>query len=395
MKIDQPLTLLGGITPSQFMHEYWQRKPLVIRQAIPDFKHTLSIADIRKLVRRQEVESRLVWREANVWQTKAGPHSRLPAATQPGWTLLAQNVSLHDDATAALMHQFRFISDARLDDATISIATDGGGVGPHFDSADVFLLQAHGTCRWRISQQKGLSLEPGLPLNILANFQPDEEYVLEPGDLLYLPPHVAQDGVALGDSMTISIGCRAPTQATLACGLLEAANDQIMANLGAPKGMYSYPVIKGPELSATYKDRGIAATDAPASMPQPLIDATLAAINKVRFDSALASRFLGQWLTDLPENAYFAPGDDIPDITGGLPKTGRITLDRCTRMMYRERELFINGEVAPVGATKSLRQLADDRELPCHAPASRRLSEAELDTLLAWLDDGWAHYHED
>src|SRR5690606_21769126 len=102
-----------------------------------------------------------------------------------------------------------------------------------------------GMCRWRISQQKGLSLEPGLPLNILANFQPDEEYVLEPGDLLYLPPHVAQDGVALGDSMTISIGCRAPTQATLACGLLEAANDQIMANLGAPKGMYSFPVIKG------------------------------------------------------------------------------------------------------------------------------------------------------
>lgn len=395
MNTDQPLTLLGGITPCQFMQQYWQRKPLLIRQAIPGFKHTLSIADIRQLVRREEVESQLVWREADNWHMKTGPFSRLPAAIRPGWTLLAQNVGLHDDATAALVHQFRFISDARLDDAKISIASDGGGVGPHFDDSDVFLLQAHGTQRWRVSQQKDLSLKPGLPLNILADFQPEEEYVLEPGDMLYLPPHVANDGVALGDCMTISVGFRAPTQAILASGMLEAANDQIMANLGATDGMYGYPVIKGPELSATYKDRGTPATDTPASIPQSMIDTTLTAINKVRFDNALASRFLGLWLTNLPENAYFEPGDDIPDVSAGLPKTGKITLDRCTRMMYHERELFINGEVAPVRATKSLRYLADHRELPCNAPTSQRLSEAELHTLLAWLDDGWAHYHAD
>src|SRR3546814_11103469 len=114
---------------------------------------------------------------------KTGPFTRLPAAHQPNWTSLAQSVDLHDDATAALMQRFRFISDARLDDAMISIATDGGGVGPHFDSYDVFLLQAHGKRRWRISQQDDLTLEPGLPLKILKHFQPEQEFVLAPGDM--------------------------------------------------------------------------------------------------------------------------------------------------------------------------------------------------------------------
>lgn len=395
MKIDQPLTLLGGLTPRQFMQGYWQRKPLLIRRAIPGFKPSLSISDIRKLVRREEVESRLIWREAGRWHMKTGPFSRLPAATRPDWTLLAQSVDLHDDATAALMHSFRFISDARLDDAMISIATDGGGVGPHFDSYDVFLLQGYGKRRWRISQQPDLSLEPDLPLKILADFRPEEEYELEPGDMLYLPPHAAHDGVAIGDCMTISIGFRAPTQAVLASGMLEAANDQIMANLGDTGGMYGNPVINGPILSATYKDRGIPATDTPASIPQPLVEATLAAIRKVRFDHALASRFLGQWLTEPPQNAYFEPGDGSTDVTGGVPRTGRLVLDRCTRMMYRDRELFINGEVAPAAATKALRQLANLRELDCRAPAARRLSETELAALSAWLDDGWVHYHTD
>src|SRR5690606_21445651 len=148
MNIDQPLALLGGLTPQAFMRGYWQRKPLLIRQAIPDFKPSLSIADIRKPVRREECASRLIWRNARGWNMRTGPFSRLPPVSRPGWTVLAQSVDLHDDATAELMHRFRFISDARLDDAMISIASDGGGVGPHFDSYDVFLLQAHGRRRW-------------------------------------------------------------------------------------------------------------------------------------------------------------------------------------------------------------------------------------------------------
>jgi hypothetical protein len=105
-------------------------------------------------------------------------------------------VDLHHPAAHQLLNQFRFVPDARLDDLMISHATDGGGVGPHFDSYDVFLLQAHGRRRWRIGRQKDLSLQEGVPLKILANFEPEEEYVLEPGDMLYLPPRYAHDGVS-------------------------------------------------------------------------------------------------------------------------------------------------------------------------------------------------------
>lgn len=392
MTIDQPLTLLGGLTPQAFMRDYWQRKPLLIRQAIPGFKPSLSISDIRKLVKREEVESRLIWHDAKGWNMKSGPFARLPSAAQPNWTLLAQSVDLHDDATAGLVHQFRFISDARLDDAMISIATDGGGVGPHFDSYDVFLLQAHGQRRWRISQQADLTLEAGLPLKILKDFKAEEEFVLEPGDMLYLPPHAAHDGVAQGDCMTISIGFRAPTQAVLACGMLEAANDQIMANLGDTGGLYALPVIPGPALSSTFKDPGTPATDSPAALPQALIDATLKAVQKIKFDEALAERFLGQWLTEPPANAYFDAGDDDTDLSNGLPANGRLALDRCTRLMYRNRQLFINGEVACMPATTPLRKLADTRVLDGSDPLARKLKPEERQMLNEWLQEGWLHY---
>ncbi|MBF6618000.1 cupin domain-containing protein [Pollutimonas thiosulfatoxidans] len=393
MNIDQALTLLGGLSPQQFMRRHWQRKPLLIRQAIPDFKPSLSVANIRQLVRREEVESRLIWRDGATWNMKSGPFSRLPAASKPGWTLLAQSVDLHDDATAQLLQRFRFISDARLDDAMISIASDGGGVGPHFDSYDVFLLQAHGKRRWRVSQQKDLSLLAGLPLKILESFQPEEEYVLEPGDMLYLPPHAAHDGVAVGgDCMTISIGFRAPTQATLACGMLEAANDQIMANLGDLGGLYANPVIPGPALHATYKDAGTLASAQPAELPPALIAASIEAVSRLRFTDALAARFLGQWLTEPPGNAYFDPAEDLPDLTTGIPTDGTLSLDRCTRLMYWNRELYINGEVAQVQATAALRQLADQRQMPCSAPAVRKLGTAERQVLMQWLEEGWLHY---
>src|SRR5690606_33903327 len=163
-------------------------------------------------------------------------------------------------------------------------------------------------------------------------------------DMLYLPPHAAHDGIAQGDCMTISIGFRAPTQATLACGMLEAANDRIMANLGDTGGLYALPVLRGPALAQTYKDAGTPATEQPASLPQGLVDATLKAVEKIRFDEALAERFLGQWLTEPPGNAYFEPSEQDFDLAHGLPPSGRLVLDRCTRLMYRKRQLFINGE---------------------------------------------------
>ncbi|ANN66073.1 cupin domain-containing protein [Bordetella bronchialis] len=390
---DQPLDLLGGRTPAAFMKAYWQRKPLLIRQAIPGFKPPLSIAEIKRMARQDEVASRLIWREEGQWNMEHGPFARLPKASAPDWTLLVQSVDLHHDAAAELMHRFRFIPDARLDDVMISIATDGGGVGPHFDSYDVFLLQAVGRREWRIGRQRDLSLEPDLPLKILRRFEPETTYVLEPGDMLYLPPQVAHDGIAQGDCMTISIGFRAPDQATLARGMLEAAAEQVLARAGQPSGPYGEPALPGPRLDGRYRDPGLAPTANPAQLPEKLTAAALAAVGRVRFDEALAHRFLGCWLTEPGATAVFdAPTEDGPDLVADWPVAGLLRLDRRSRMLYRGRQLFINGETAAVSASAPLRRLADARSLACDDPLAGKLTEEEKACLMQWLDDGWLRY---
>ena len=214
MDTKQPLALLGGLTPAQFMRQYWQKKPLLVRQAIPGFKALLPRADLFALASQEGVESRLVQQTEGAWKFQHGPFTRraLPPLQRPHWTLLVQGVDLHNDSVHALMQQFRFVPDARLDDVMISYASDGGGVGPHFDSYDVFLLQAHGQRRWRIGRQKDLSLRDDVPMKILSHFEPEEDWVLEPGDLLYLPPRWAHDGVAVDACMTYSVGFRAPAR---------------------------------------------------------------------------------------------------------------------------------------------------------------------------------------
>ena len=394
MNTHLPLPLLGGLSPDDFMRRYWQRKPFLIRQAVPGFKPPVSIGALKKLARRDDVESRLIWREAGEWQMEEGPFARLPRKDEPDWTLLVQSVDLHSDAASALLQQFRFIPDARLDDIMISVASDCGGVGPHFDSYDVFLLQASGRRRWRYGRQKDLSLQPGLPLKILQQFTPEHDVVLEPGDMLYLPPQAAHDGIALGDDcMTISVGFRAPTQAALARGLLEAAADQAMARVGLLGGPYGEPPLPGPRLDALYRDPGQPAVQTPAALPDSLVQATLDTLAKIRFDDALASRFLGCWLTEPSNLAVFEPGPAPGvDLAGQWPESGTLLLDRRTRMLYRRRQLFINGETAPVPADAALRMLADARRLDCASPQCVRLTDAARECLADWLDAGWLHY---
>jgi len=239
MNTEEPLQLLGGLTPATFMRRHWQKKPLLIRQAIPGFQPLLERAELLDLAAQDEVESRLVVQPSpdgkRPWRFRQGPFARkaLPPFKQPGWTLLVQGVDLLDSRVHALMNQFRFVPDARLDDLMISYATDGGGVGPHFDSYDVFLLQVHGQRRWRIGRQKDLSLQPDMPLKILAHFEPEMEFVLEPGDMLYLPPRYAHDGIAVGECMTYSIGFRSPSQSELANELLQRLAEEALDTEGS------------------------------------------------------------------------------------------------------------------------------------------------------------------
>ncbi len=216
--LDQPWPLLGGLSAQTFMRKYWQKKPLLIRQAIAGVVSPVNRAEMFELAGRDDVESRLVVQGAPSKGKKAAPEwalhhgpitrARIPKLNQPRWTLLVQGLDLHVPAAHELIKQFRFVPDARLDDLMISYASDGGGVGPHYDSYDVFLLQVHGTRRWRIGPIKDASLLPDMPVKILANFEPEEEYVLEPGDMLYLRrvgSAVAEDAAdAVGDWRSIA-----------------------------------------------------------------------------------------------------------------------------------------------------------------------------------------------
>ena len=207
-----PLTHLGTMPVAQFMRRYWQRRPLLIRNALPDFETPLAASSLFALAGREEVESRLVT-AFDGWRMQPGPiaRRRIPPLGKPGWTLLVQGVDLHDDRAADLLARFRFIADARLDDLMISYASDDGGVGPHVDDYDVFLLQAQGRRRWRIGKGNAGDFLPGLPLKVLRRFKPEQDWVLEAGDLLYLPPGVAHEGTAVGGAcLTCSIGFRAP-----------------------------------------------------------------------------------------------------------------------------------------------------------------------------------------
>ncbi|MCF9010169.1 cupin domain-containing protein [Pseudomonas carnis] len=213
-----PLQLLGGITAREFLRDYWQKKPLLIRQAIPDFESPIDADELAGLALEEEVESRLVIEHGErPWELRRGPFAEDAFSTLPEreWTLLVQAVDQFVPEVAELLEHFRFLPSWRIDDVMISFAAPGGSVGPHFDNYDVFLLQAQGKRNWKIGQMCN-SESPLLQhadLRILAEFEESAEWVLEPGDMLYLPPRLAHFGIAEDDCMTYSVGFRAPSAA--------------------------------------------------------------------------------------------------------------------------------------------------------------------------------------
>jgi 50S ribosomal protein L16 3-hydroxylase len=365
-------TLLGGLTPQEFLRDYWHKKPLLIRQAIPDFSALLPRESLFEMASRDDVESRLISSFDNHWEMQKGPLTSLPSVSKEQWTLLVQGVNLHDDAADALMQQFRFIPDARLDDLMISYATDGGGVGPHFDSYDVFLLQAQGQRRWRIGAQKDLSLVEGMPLKILKNFRPQEEYVLEPGDMLYLPPHYAHDGIAQGECMTYSIGFRTPHYQELAESFLQFMADTI-------------------EIDGRYADPYLAPAKHPAEISTSMIDQIGEQIAKIQFTEDDVTVFLGEYLSEPKSTVFFdSPAKPLPParFRAAAVKRG-VRLSRKSRMLYRGKHVFINGESFNVGR--------EDRKVLCLLADARRLegtdvagvSEDVFEALMLWYEDGW------
>uniref|UniRef100_UPI0030F9408D cupin domain-containing protein n=1 Tax=uncultured Acidovorax sp. TaxID=158751 RepID=UPI0030F9408D len=370
MDIQQPLTLLGGLTPAQFMRRHWHKKPLLVRQAIPNFQPPVLRPEMFALAAEESVESRLVQQIKGGWKLRHGPFARrsLPAMSQREWTLLVQGVDLHNDAVHQLMQQFRFVPEARLDDLMISYATDGGGVGPHFDSYDVFLLQAHGRRRWRIGRQKDLTLKEGIPLKVLAEFEPEEEFVLEPGDMLYLPPRYAHDGIAEGECMTYSIGFRAPARAELAQELLVRLSEDAAED----------------EQVQMYRDAKQEAVAEPGAIPAELQAFAKEALERALSQPLALERALGEYLTEPKPNVWFEASD-------GGAMLEAVRLDRRTRMMYDAQHIFINGESYRAGGKDAtlMRRLANQRYLS--SKDIQRASDEALELLSIWCGDGWAH----
>ena len=386
MDTTQALALLGGLSPQQFMQRHWQKKPLLVRQAIAGFKPILNRPELFALAAQERVESRLVIQGASGWRKKSGPIAprSLPVLSKPAWSLLVQGVDLHDARAHELLQQFRFVPDARLDDLMISYASTGGGVGPHYDSYDVFLLQASGRRRWRIGKQTDFTLQEGVPLKILQNFDYTEEFVLEAGDMLYLPPRYAHDGVAQDCAgadgkpeacMTYSIGFRAPGQAEIAGALL-----QRLAEYCSDDG----EALATPRI---YKDPRQPATANPAALPPALTDFARASVAAALKDPLALACALGEYLTEPKSSVWFEGGASQAAPIGSQA----LALDSRTRMMYDDKHIFINGESYRAQGADALlmRQLADQRALS--VAQLRKVSRGAKDLLADWLDAGWLH----
>lgn len=371
--LEQPSTLLGGLSPRQFMRRYWQKKPYLIRQALPGVQAPIDRAGLFALAAEDDVESRLVVQKPGTgeWALKHGPINRraLPKLNQPGWTLLVQGLDLHVPAAHEMLQPFRFVPAARLDDLMISYASDQGGVGPHYDSYDVFLIQVSGRRRWRIGPVKDGSLRPDVPVKLLSHFEPEEEWVLEPGDMLYLPPMWAHDGIAEGpDCMTCSVGFRVPEATELTQEVLGRCVD----------------AMEPAEKRRLYKDPKQDATPTPGLIPADLQSFAVEAIDRFLQDRQQVFAALGEVLTEPKPRVWFEPGEQLPDGVG-------VVLDARTRMMYDDKRIHANGESwrAAGADARLMRQLADRRELDATAVASASPAAREL--LDQWAEDGWLH----
>jgi 50S ribosomal protein L16 3-hydroxylase len=372
MNPNLPLQLLGGLTPRQFLDQYWQKKPLLVRQAVPGYTGLLTRDEMFAAACRDDVESRLVLREGGDWDLRKGPFTaRDLRKRKDPWTVLLQGVNLFHEPGDALVRQFDFIPYARLDDLMASYAVDGGGVGPHFDSYDVFLLQGMGKRRWRIGAQKDQTLVDGLPVRILKNFKPTLDFTLEPGDMLYLPPQWAHDGVAVGECTTWSIGFRAIPAQDLAEGFLAYLQEKVCL-----KGRYADPELKP--------------TKRPAEIGPEMVDQVIAILDQIKgWKRDAVQDFLGEFLTEPKHHVFFDPPEKplAPARFAAAAVKRGVKLDVRTKLLFAGKRFYLNGEAVEgveSGDRAALRELADRRELA-------QPSAAFAAQLHAWYCDGFIH----
>ena len=313
-----------------------------MRQALKNFAGVVDLRELKRLAARDDVESRMVERRGARRETRHGPFTKLELGKKNS-TVLVNGVNLHVSAADALLQRFHFIPQARLDDVMVSYATSGGGVGPHVDRYDVFLLQGPGRRAWRVAGKR---------------------YVAEPGDLLYIPPGVRHDGVALEPCFTYSIGFRAPRGSELGAAFLDWLHER-----GLPE--------------ADYRDPGLAPVSSPARLPRELLDFAATVLARIRWSRGDVERFVGEYLSEPKAHVVFEPAARRRALERSV-----VRLDPRTRLFYRGRRFFMNGEsFTPPGSAVPLRELADRR-----SAQGSRLAAARVAGLIShWHRQGYVH----
>lgn len=334
----EPLSLLGGLTAEQFLAEYWQKKPLLIRNALPEAVNLISPDELAGLSLDEEVESRIVIQHGETdWELRHGPFEEdtFKHLPQSHWSLLVQAVDHYVPACSHLLDLFTFIPNWRIDDLMISYAPDQGSVGPHYDYYDVFLIQGYGQREWRVGQpcDERSGLVSGLPLKILEQFDQTESWVLNPGDMLYLPPALAHWGIALKESMTLSVGFRAPSHLDLLQGFVDSLQDKLPDH-------------------QRYDDADLTLHDNPGQLTDQEIERIHALLTSMLTDKAHVRRWLGKAMSESKYEKDLNPPDEPyrSDEAMNLIKEGfPFQRDESTRILFTELDgkidgYFINGE---------------------------------------------------
>ncbi|KAF1305807.1 cupin [Pseudomonas sp. SG-MS2] len=367
MNPDTPLQLLGGISAREFMRDYWQKKPLLVRQAFPDFESPIDPDELAGLALEEEIESRIVLEHgAHPWELRRGPFNEDTFADLPekDWTLLVQAVDQFVPEVAELLEHFRFLPSWRIDDVMISFATPGGSVGPHFDNYDVFLLQGHGQRNWKIGQMcnSDSPLLDHADLRILAEFEQSGEWTLEPGDMLYLPPRLAHYGVAVDDCLTYSVGFRAPSAA------------EVLTHFTDFLGQFL------PD-EERYSDADAEPASDPHQIQHDALDRLKGLLDKHMNDKDLLLTWFGQFMTE-PRYPEQVVGEELDEqeLIEALEDGAILIRNPSARMAWSELGddlmLFASGRSCPLPA--KLRELL---KLVCAADA------LHIDNLAQWLED--------
>jgi 50S ribosomal protein L16 3-hydroxylase len=386
----------GTLSVEQFKATHWQKKPLLVRSALQNAESLISTQELLALSQNGQCEARLISRKANnSWHLA---HSPFNLPKKGAWTVLVQGVDTVNENINQLMGAFRFAGDALLDDVMISYATDGGGVGPHVDSYDVFLIQIHGKRRWRISPPKNTPavFEERLPVKILKHFAAAQEWLLEPGDMLYLPPYWGHDGVASGSCMTASVGFRAPGRNEWLNAYLDDLADSLDDVL-SPNPKRLKVIDKASSKNATIKPAQMV-SDIPAQFGEWVNELFGSGVAEKPTNKSHIRELAGRFLTEPKTQSIFnTPKKPLSPAAFSkhvLSKGVRLSL--ASRCLYNKSPsvFFLNGESFAVSAAQLtlLSELADKKRLVMSSISASKnhvLDNDVLESLHQWYANGW------